>query len=277
MDISERTQKNREYNKRWRETHKEYIREKTKEYRLTHSRKEENKKYYQKHKKYEHERKVRRYWKDVEETRRFWREYYHNHRNETSLRVKRNRAKNKILVLTYYGGGELKCKRCGETNINVLCIDHINGGGVKHRKSIGNGNIYGWLKGRQFPEGYQTLCANCNYIKKYENNEYKSINKYLPDDDERVKSERERFREFRRRQKREILTYYSDGKCACAKCGFDDIRALTIDHVNGGGAKHRKETERTTYRWLHRNKLPEGFQTLCFNCQFQKKVDKEER
>jgi serine/threonine protein phosphatase PrpC len=88
------------------------------------------------------------------------------------------------------------------------------------------------------------------------------------------------------RIKREVLTHYGNGKCVCVKCGFSDIRSLSIDHINGNGNKHRAEVVRTTakekgtvnggggirfYRWLIKNNLPEGYQTLCMNCQFIKR------
>ncbi|KKL06542.1 hypothetical protein LCGC14_2595010, partial [marine sediment metagenome] len=34
-----------------------------------------------------------------------------------------------------------------------------------------------------------------------------------------------------------VLRYYGRGKLACVHCGFEDIRALTLDHINGGGSK----------------------------------------
>ena len=46
-------------------------------------------------------------------------------------------------------------------------------------------------------------------------------------------------REDTRKTKREVLTHYGNGKYACVKCGFDDGRALSIDHINSGGRKER--------------------------------------
>ena len=66
-------------------------------------------------------------------------------------------------VFKAYGGP--KCARCGETDQDVLQIDHIDGGGNQHRKKIGEPLIR-WLHKQGFPSGYQVLCANCN-IKKY--------------------------------------------------------------------------------------------------------------
>lgn len=69
--------------------------------------------------------------------------------------------------------------------------------------------------------------------------------------------------------KRKVLTVYGHGKCACVRCGFSDIRALCIDHVNGGGTRHVKslgKNGKTFYKWLVDNNYPLGFQTLCYNC-----------
>jgi hypothetical protein len=78
-------------------------------------------------------------------------------------------------------------------------------------------------------------------------------------------------------EKVKALSHYSsDGKIKCARCGFDDIRALSIDHVNGQGSKHRKEVGYHTYRWLKANDYPSGFQILCMNCQFIKRAEKQE-
>jgi hypothetical protein len=68
--------------------------------------------------------------------------------------------------LNSYGGTYCHCPSgfCFETNIDFLTIDHIQGGGTKHRKSDKGpkGNIYQWLKARKYPFGYRVLCYNCN-------------------------------------------------------------------------------------------------------------------
>jgi len=71
------------------------------------------------------------------------------------------RERNKELVYNHYGR---KCACCGESNINFLTIDHINGDGTKHRKKIHN-KINNWLVKNNFPDGFQTLCFNCNWGK----------------------------------------------------------------------------------------------------------------
>lgn len=69
------------------------------------------------------------------------------------------------------------CKRCGFEDRRALQIDHINGGGQADRKSMGykSGYPYTYYKKilamADYPARYQLLCANCNWIKKAENNE----------------------------------------------------------------------------------------------------------
>jgi len=70
-------------------------------------------------------------------------------------------AKRKLRIVNAYGGQV--CVGCGETELEVLQIDHINGGGNRHAKEIGGyGNLYRWLIQNNFPPGFRVLCANCN-------------------------------------------------------------------------------------------------------------------
>lgn len=78
--------------------------------------------------------------------------------------------KTRIEVLKYYSP-ELSCVRCGFSDLAALSIDHINGNGNKHREEIHNANIYRWLKNNDYPEGFQILCMNCQFIKRHENKE----------------------------------------------------------------------------------------------------------
>jgi len=65
-------------------------------------------------------------------------------------------------ALRQYGGNNPKCKCCGENKYEFLAIDHIDGGGKKHRKEVGCSNIYSWLKKNNYPKGFRVLCHNCN-------------------------------------------------------------------------------------------------------------------
>lgn len=65
-------------------------------------------------------------------------------------------------------GGE--CRGCGFDDIRALQVDHIKGGGTREIREIGNHKIYRKIRDVG-PEGYQLLCANCNFIKRKENGE----------------------------------------------------------------------------------------------------------
>jgi hypothetical protein len=68
----------------------------------------------------------------------------------------------KILVLKYYSKTAYpSCECCGESHVEFLTIDHINGNGSKHRLKTGP-HIYRWLIKNDFPVGYRVLCFNCN-------------------------------------------------------------------------------------------------------------------
>lgn len=63
------------------------------------------------------------------------------------------------------------CSNCGFSDIRALQIDHIEGDGSERRKTIDTYRMYREiLRGEP---GYQLLCANCNWIKRVENNEAK--------------------------------------------------------------------------------------------------------
>lgn len=74
-------------------------------------------------------------------------------------RLRELRKEQKRKVMKAYGG---RCVCCDETAIEFLSIDHIGGGGNKHRKSLGIRNIYPWLIKNKFPKGFRILCMNCN-------------------------------------------------------------------------------------------------------------------
>jgi LSD1 subclass zinc finger protein len=88
--------------------------------------------------------------------------------NRTKEQIVRYRAttrawnKNRRLrVLAAYGS---TCQCCGEAAYEFLVIDHVDGGGSRHRKNLpARGTaIYKWLEDNGFPEGFRVLCHNCN-------------------------------------------------------------------------------------------------------------------
>jgi hypothetical protein len=76
---------------------------------------------------------------------------------------KKHRDKRRLVCIAHYSNGSMKCACCGEHRTEFLAIDHINGGGAKHRRQLKNtGTIYQWLKRNNYPEGFRILCHNCN-------------------------------------------------------------------------------------------------------------------
>jgi hypothetical protein len=83
----------------------------------------------------------------------------------------------------------------------------------------------------------------------------------------------------KQRLKAEVLQHYSP-TLTCQQCGFSDIRALSIDHIHGGGNEHRRRVSTKSgfrfYLWLKKHHFPSGFQVLCMNCQFIKAHEQQE-
>lgn len=74
-----------------------------------------------------------------------------------------------------------------------------------------------------------------------------------------------------------VLNYYSQNNLACVCCGESQIKFLTIDHIIPIGTKNKTERGKTghnMYRYLIKHKFPEGYQTLCFNCNSGRALNK---
>ncbi len=87
---------------------------------------------------------------------------------EQQKKTKINQQQIKLKVLTHYGKGKCACVLCGFGNIKALSIDHIASYGYEDK----HGNaLYRSLIKMGFPIGYQTLCMNCQWIKRNIRNE----------------------------------------------------------------------------------------------------------
>ena len=195
--------------------------------------------------------------------------------------VARNRrARN--LVLDHYGR---QCAICVETIDAFLTIDHVNNDGAQHRKEcthgIGGNVLYRWLVRNDFPEGFQTLCYNCNCSKTRFGHKrshtrrttdgipikcvecgrqsvpwLKRCRRCLDYWNERSKAQQRRWRRI-------VMEHYGP-KCAC--CGNHNDSMLTIDHINGDGCQQRKNVKGCRYHWIVRNGFPKDLRILCYNC-----------
>ena len=267
-----------EYQKKYFQKHKKEI----VKYRLKHKKKisKQQKEYYLKNKvklnQYDYDYRLKNKLEILKHHKRYRLEnkekiskqvkkYYLKNKNKISKQHKKYQLENKeklnknqrkagrkfkCQVMNRYGG---HCINCKEKQIQFLTVDHTNNDGAEHRKKIGKTTIYGWLVKNNFPKGFQILCYNCNWVKwiKYLNKLKNTI----------LKSSYKHG--YYKKNKKKVFDHYGR-KCMC--CGFDDERVLTMDHINGGGGKHRREINGSIYGWLIRNGFPKGFKTLCRNC-----------
>lgn len=89
--------------------------------------------------------------------------YWNNLERSKSLNskyAKKRRIMDKLLIIDHYSNGLMLCSCCSENEVCFLTLDHINGGGGKHRRVTPN--LYRNLVIQGFPEGYAILCLNCN-------------------------------------------------------------------------------------------------------------------
>jgi hypothetical protein len=80
-------------------------------------------------------------------------------------------------------------------------------------------------------------------------------------------------RAVKRQVKLEAFDAYGGRFCAC--CGETILEFLTLDHINNDGAQHRRENriKGPIYGWLARHGWPPGFQVLCMQCNFGKRMN----
>lgn len=210
------------------------------------------------------------------------RDYANNKYEENKLKISDNnaikRSKIRLSVIEYYGG---KCELCNETNPNVLSLDHIDGHGRKHRKEVLGGNDSGtaffkWVL-KHKPTNIRLLCYNCNCQHSMTKTE---ITEQYDEGCKYCGGERIRHRHICSLCKTSIkrnryidlkLLVFKHYGCKCKDCGVEALEFLTIDHINDDGAEHRVEIGPHIFPWLKKNDYPEGFQILCYNCNYLKR------
>jgi len=120
----------------------------------------------------------------------------------------------------------------------------------------------------RYKDGYAAMCKTCKTAKNYAWREKNAEAVKLRN---RITARR-RYNE----RKNNVLMAYG-GRCIA--CGINDMDVLTVDHINNDGADHRRELvgndlhtygSSYIYRYLVKNNYPNGFQVLCFNCNFKK-------
>jgi len=82
---------------------------------------------------------------------------------------RKNNNKMKREAMERYGGAFCHC--CGETELLMLCLDHVESNGAAHRRGLtGSGRrmpiqSYIWAKKNNWPPIFQVSCHNCNWAR----------------------------------------------------------------------------------------------------------------
>ena len=146
QDEEARKQARREASRRYQANHKEYYREKRKQFMLANPEKakEYDRRHREKHK--------------VSITE--WRKEY----------IREMRRDFRLKMVEALGG---KCASCGLSDVRTLQIDHIDGGGNEERKQYYSLKYYRNIvtSAEQEEKKYQLLCGNCHLIKHYRKDE----------------------------------------------------------------------------------------------------------
>lgn len=86
----------------------------------------------------------------------------------------------------------------------------------------------------------------------------------------RLAAKRERDRAYRTSLRQQVQDAYGN-RCKC--CGETTPEFLALNHVEGGGAAHRREMNNSVaqlYRSVIREGFPATYQLLCHNCNLAK-------
>lgn len=184
-------------------------------------------------------------------------------RDTDNKRHKQRRIVRKTQALALLGSA---CSCCGESRLEMLTFDHINGNGNKtDRERV----LHDILTSKSPSNDYRVLCWNCNMSLGFYG--------YCPHSGRPVESENEpahsvyeptRYgKQLRRKYKLDTIASYG-GKCQV--CGESNWELLCIDHINGGGKQHRTKLRcrgAAFYRWLKMQGYPKShYQLLCYNC-----------
>jgi len=119
-------------------------------------------KYYEEHREAQSANRKRWQQEHPEQMRGYGAKWRSDHPEENRKRILDYKDRLKVQVFDHYGRA---CKCCGETRKEFLSMDHVNGGGNKHRreaKLTNSTDLYLWIIRHNFPSDFQVLCHNCN-------------------------------------------------------------------------------------------------------------------
>lgn len=119
-------------------------------------------------------------------------------------------------------------------------------------------------KDRHHPYGVRTQCKECVLAIQSGKTERIAKSEYDKQHYAKIRAHRlKQCKAYQLRSRKAVLEHYGH---ICECCGEERFEFLTVDHINGGGIKHRKQIHSAFYYWLVKNNFPEGFRLLCYNC-----------
>jgi len=136
---------------------------------------------------------------------------------------------------------------------------------------------------KDFPPHHKSMCRGC--LREYNRQWCQRIdpntgltNRKASDLRHRL-HERDRYVRYRHALRQQVLGHYGvNGNAQCVCCGESILDFLTIDHITPVGTglgPHRRFTKTgeprggfPLYRWLKKAGFPDGFRTMCMNCNF---------
>ena len=102
-------------------------------------------------------------WNKSELGKQSKRRWEQNNLEKIKLLSKLRRQRIRAAILDAYGS---RCASCGfNLDVRALDLDHINNDGAEERKRLKTSTINEYVFKNNFPDTYQLLCRNCNWIK----------------------------------------------------------------------------------------------------------------
>ena|SRR3990167_659450 len=106
--------------------------------------------------------------------------YRERHKEKTATANRAYLLSIRLQAIDVYSHGTFACRHCGYDTVEALCIDHLNDDGKFHRTLTGAGpSFWLWLKRNTYPDGFQVLCHNCNFLKELRRRRRKSEEQML--------------------------------------------------------------------------------------------------
>ena len=103
-----------------------------------------------------HAREQREWRAKLRENPEKWEEFKSRKNRQRSGDRKRQHRE----AIEHYGA---QCYCCGERTFIFLALDHIGGGGTRHRRELGHIRVENWAKRNGWPPIFRVACHNCNF------------------------------------------------------------------------------------------------------------------